>query len=56
MHITEAFNQLRAVAVAVGGFVGGHRRPSIGVLLIAGPLPPAATEAPIDGQSISKRR
>ena len=59
MHITEGFNQARAVAVAVCGFIGGHRRPSIAVaavLLIARPLPPATEEAPTNSQSITERR
>ena len=41
MRITERFTQIKAVAVAVGGFIRRHKRASIAVavaLLIAGPL------------------
>ncbi len=41
MRITERFTQIKAVAVAVGGFIRRHKRASIAVavaMLIAGPL------------------
>ena len=59
MHITEGFNQPRAAAVSVGGFIRRHNRASIAVAVglgIVGPLPPAATEELTDDQSIATRR
>ena len=59
MRITERLNQLKTTAVAVCGFIGGHRRLFIAVaavLLIGGPLPPATEEAPTNSQSIIERR
>ena len=43
MHITEGFNQPRAAAVSVGGFIRRHNRASIAVAVglgIGGPRRP----------------